>query len=69
MDNEQVSSMIDKIIAGDNTAAKEDFEALIANKVSSALEVKKQELAQSIYSNQQASSEEEISDESEEQVS
>jgi len=68
MDNEQVTNMIDKILGGDNTAAKEDFEALIASKVSSALEVKKQEIAQSVYVNQEPA-EEEISDESEEQVS
>ena len=66
MDNaELINSMIDKIVGGENTSAKEDFEALISAKVSNALEVKKQEVAQSIYSNQQQEepSEEEAQDE------
>ena len=68
MDNaELINSMIDKIVGGENTSAKEDFEALISAKVSNALEVKKQEVAQSIYSNEQPeeSKEEEIVDEPE----
>ena len=59
---ETINSMIDKIIGGDNTSAKEDFEALISAKVTNALDVKKQELAQSIYTDK---AEEENTDESE----
>ena len=59
MDNaEQINSMIDKILGGDNTSAKEDFEALISAKVASAIEVKKQEVAQSIYQNQEVTDDE-----------
>ena len=62
MDNaELVNDMINKIVAGDNTAAKEDFESLISAKVSAALDAKKQEVAQSIYQNK-----EDTDDESEE---
>ena len=45
-----VDSMIDSIIDGDNTKAKEEFEALIGAKLNAALDVRKQELAKSIYS-------------------
>lgn len=68
MDNaELINSMIDKIVSGENTSAKEDFEALISAKVSNALDVKKQEVAQSIYGEKQPeeAQEEEIADEPE----
>ena len=59
MDNaELVNDMINKIVAGDNTTAKEDFESLISAKVSAALEAKKQEVAQSIYQNQEVTDDE-----------
>jgi hypothetical protein len=59
MDNaEQINGMIDKILCGDNTSAKEDFEALIFAKVASAIEVKKQEVAQSIYQGQEVTDDE-----------
>lgn len=41
--------MIGKIINGDNVDAQEDFASVLANKVSAALDTRKQELAQSIY--------------------
>jgi hypothetical protein len=59
MENIQVSSLIDKIIAGDSVSAKEDFDALLANKVTAALEVRKQEIAQSLYVDQVSNTEEE----------
>lgn len=67
--SETINSMIDKIIDGDNVSAKEDFESLIAAKLSSALDAKKQEVAQSVYAGQEEQpqeepSEEEIEDES-----
>lgn len=49
--NEIINNMIDKIIAGDNLDAKQDFEALISTRLQDALDVKKQEVAASIYSN------------------
>ena len=51
MDTQEViTNMIDKIIAGDNTSAHEDFESLISNKMAAALDQRKQEVAQSFYS-------------------
>jgi hypothetical protein len=50
MDTQEViTNMIDKIIAGDNTSAQEDFESLISNKMAAALDQRKQEVAQSFY--------------------
>jgi hypothetical protein len=50
MDTQEViTNMIDKIIAGDNTSAHEDFESLISNKMAAALDQRKQEVAQSFY--------------------
>lgn len=60
MDNtEAIGNMIDKIVGGDNTAAKEDFEALISAKLSNALDAKKQEVAASIYDSQKDTEEQE----------
>lgn len=63
-----VNSMIDKIIDGENAAAKLDFEALITNKLNAALDQKKQELAQSIYADntEQDTGEEEVEQEEQE---
>ena len=50
MDTQEViTNMIDKIIAGDNTSAQEDFESLISNKMAAALDQRKQEVSQSFY--------------------
>ena len=50
MDTQEViANMIDKIIAGDNTSAQEDFESLVSNKMAAALDQRKQEVAQSLY--------------------
>ena len=48
--NELINKMIDDIIAGNNTEAKETFDSAIAAKMSDALDSKKVELAQSVYS-------------------
>ena len=48
--NELINQMIDKIIDGDNVEAQTDFEALLAQKMDVALDARKQELAQSVYS-------------------
>ena len=44
-----INDLINKIASGDNTGAQTDFNALIAAKVQDAIEVKKVELAQSVY--------------------
>jgi len=51
MDNiDTINNMINDIIAGKNSNAREDFESLISNKMAAALDQKKQEIAQSFYS-------------------
>ena len=63
MDNQEIiSSMIDKIYSGEHVDAKTDFESLISQKMTDAIEAKKQEIAQSLYSNNQPSREEAIDD-------
>lgn len=42
--------MIDDIIDGNNTDAKDSFDAAISNKLTDALDARKIELAQSVYS-------------------
>lgn len=44
-----VNDLIDKIIAGDNLAAKETFDSAISAKMQDAIDLKKAEVAQSIY--------------------
>lgn len=51
--NEIIDQMIDKIIDGDNTGAQDDFNTAVSAKMTSALDAKKIELAQSIYARQQ----------------
>lgn len=47
---EIINKMIDDIIDGNNTDAKDGFESALSNKLTDALDAKKIELAQSIYS-------------------
>ena len=50
MDNtDTINNMINDIITGKNSSAREDFESLISNKMAAALDQKKQEIAQSFY--------------------
>ena len=44
-----VENMIDNIVDGHNSAAKEDFDNAIAMKITQALDAKKQEVAASLY--------------------
>lgn len=46
-----LQDLIDKIIADDNVGAADSFNSAISAKVSDALDAKKFELAQSVYSN------------------
>ena len=55
-----VSNLISNIVDDNVTQAKDDFEAVISAKLASAIEDKKQEVAQSIYVN---SEEEDTEDE------
>ena len=45
--------MIDDIIDGNNTDAKAGFESALSSKLTDALDVRKVELAQSIYSKEE----------------
>ncbi len=53
-----INKMIDDIIDGNNTDAKDSFEAAISNKLTDALDARKVEIAQSLY-NQEVEVEEE----------
>lgn len=54
-----IDSLIDDIIDGNNADAQEKFDSAIATRVVSALDARKQELAQTIYSREEDGSEEE----------
>ena len=45
--------MIDDIIDGNNTDAQDGFESALSNKLTDALDARKIELAQSIYSKEE----------------
>jgi len=46
---EIINKMIDDIIDGNNTDAKDGFESALSNKLTDALDARKIELAQSVY--------------------
>jgi hypothetical protein len=48
-----INKMIDDIIDGNNTEARDSFDAAISNKLTDALDAKKIELAQSVYSKEE----------------
>jgi uncharacterized alkaline shock family protein YloU len=63
---EIIDAMIDKIIDGDNVGAQEDFSTSIADKINTVMDLKKQEIAASIYGvehSEEEASEEENTDE------
>lgn len=62
MDSQFIGSLIDDIIDGNASAAKEKFDGAISVKVSDSLEKRKVELANSLY-NSENQSEEEVSSE------
>lgn len=64
MDREYIEKLVDQIIDGDNTSAKETYGDIMSTKISDALEGRKKEIAQSVYNND--SQEEEIETEEEE---
>jgi hypothetical protein len=67
MNNQElIDDMINKIIDNDNLGAQGDFNNIIADKINAVIELKKQEVAASIYGAEQVedeTSEEEITDE------
>jgi len=69
MDTKQsIDDLINKIIDGDNTSAMNNFNSIISDKINTTLDLKKQEVAQSIYGyepqeDSEESSEEEVTDE------
>ncbi len=50
---EIINKMIDDIIDGNNTDAKDGFESALSNKLTDALDARKIELAQSIYTKEE----------------
>lgn len=46
---EIINQMVDDILNGESASAQEKFEDLVAVKVTSALDARKQDLAQSLY--------------------
>ncbi len=50
---EIINRMIDDIIDGNNTDAKAGFDSALSSKLTDALDVRKVELAQSIYSKEE----------------
>ena len=50
---EIINKMIDDIIDGNNTDAKAGFDSALSSKLTDALDVRKVELAQSIYSKEE----------------
>ena len=59
---EIINKMIDDIIDGNNTDAKDGFESALSSKLTDALDARKIEIAQSLY-NQEVEVEEEEEDE------
>jgi len=49
-DKELVNNLVNKIINGENAEAQEDVYAILASKLDSALNDKKMEIAQNVYS-------------------
>lgn len=66
MDTDTLNDFISKIIDGNNTEAKDDFENIIAHKLNAALDAKKIEVARSIYGQQEVEDSHEEGEEQEE---
>lgn len=49
MDNEFLKSFVQDIVTGNNVDAKEKFDTLVSSRVSDALDVRKIEVANSIF--------------------
>jgi hypothetical protein len=55
---EIINKMVDDIIDGNNTEAKDQFSTIISTKLTAALDSRKQELAQSTYAQAENGTEE-----------
>jgi hypothetical protein len=53
-----IEDMIDDILSGDNTEAKEKFNAIVSSKLADALDQKKIDIASNLYSDGTAAEEE-----------
>lgn len=49
MDREQIATLINQIVDGENSEAQETFNSIVSSKVSDYLDLKKLELAGAIY--------------------
>lgn len=56
--SDYIQKLVDEIIDGDNTSAKDTFGDLMSGKIHDALDTKKKEVAQSIYNNEPVEEEE-----------
>lgn len=57
--SEVITKMVDDIIADNNVDAKEAFEELVQARLTDALDVKKKEIAASLYDKEEVKQEEE----------
>ena len=57
---EIINKMIDDIIDGNNTDAKDGFESALSSKLTDALDAKKIEIAQSLYNQEVEEEEDEV---------
>lgn len=67
MDTQMIGSLIDDILDGNATAAKDKFDSAISVKVSDSLDQRKLEIANSLYNNKEQPEEEEEDQEQEEE--
>jgi hypothetical protein len=64
MDNQElINNIIDDIISGNNTEAKQSIENILSQKLNDAIDTKKQEVASSIYTTDRADSSEKSEEE------
>ena len=55
---ENINNFINSITAGDNVTAKEELEELLSSKAFDALQIRKQEIASTLFGGQQEEQEE-----------
>jgi hypothetical protein len=60
---ENINNFINSITAGDNVTAKEELEELLSSKAFDALQVRKQEIASTLFGGQQEEEQDEYSEE------
>ena len=60
---ENINNFINSITAGDNVTAKEELEELLSSKAFDALQIRKQEIASTLFGGQQEEEQNEYSEE------